>query len=174
MSELTCESRFCVWAICAPGGRLWARGVAPEKTTSGLLKFPAREGGRLIGTAPFFLSSKDGSQPALRFVGSVEVSDYLDFLAAPEALDKFLNGLFAFLRQDPELGAYPIELFNLREDSLSMLLLPRAAELNGYTYAEEPCSLPLIPLGKLEAYWPALPEAAHKIAGIPQCRKPAP
>lgn len=130
------------------GGAEWHR------ENSSLRIITAREGGRLIGTAPFFLGSKGDSQPALRFIGSVEVSDYLDFLAAPEALDKFLNGLFAFLRQDPELGAYPIELFNLREDSLSMLLLPRAAELNGYTYAEERLQpAPYIPLAESwEAY----------------------
>jgi len=113
------------------GGAEWQ----PEN--SALRIITAREHGELIGIAPLFLSSKPGWRPALRLIGSVEVSDYLDLIAPPEALDEFLNGLLAFLRQDQELRALPLELLNLREDSAVLLALPRIAELNGYTVSEE-------------------------------------
>ena len=113
------------------GGAEWQ----PENST--LCIITAREHGELVGIAPLFLSSKPGWQPALRLIGSIEVSDYLDLLSPPETLAAFLSGMLGFLRQDPELRAYPLELLNLREDSRTLLALPGAAESNGYSYAEE-------------------------------------
>lgn len=113
------------------GGAEWQ----PE--SSALRIITAREQGELVGIAPLFLCEKPGWQPALRLIGSVEVSDYLDVLAPAEALDEFLDGLLAFLREDPELSVYPLDLLNLREDSQTLQALPRAAGRNGYAFSEE-------------------------------------
>ncbi|HPS32652.1 MAG TPA: GNAT family N-acetyltransferase [Anaerolineaceae bacterium] len=113
------------------GGAEWP----PEK--SALRIITARERGELVGIAPLFLSSKPEWPPALRLIGSVEVSDYLDLLSPPKRLADFLTGLLAFLQGDPELRGYPLELLNLREDSTTLQMLPAAAESSGYTYTEE-------------------------------------
>jgi CelD/BcsL family acetyltransferase involved in cellulose biosynthesis len=136
------------------GGAEWQ----PENST--LCIITAREHGELVGIAPLFLGSKPGWQPALRLIGSVEVSDYLDLLAPPDVLDAFLSGLLAFLKEDPEMRAYPLELLNLREDSRTLLALPRAAELSGYTYSEE--HLQPSPYIVLAESWDAYLAGVHK------------
>jgi len=134
------------------GGAEWQ----PENSVLRIIT--AREHGELVGIAPLFLSSKPEWQPALRLIGSVEVSDYLDLLTSSESLPDFLSGILTFLRADPELRAYPLELLNLREDSATLLALPGAAESSGYTYTEERLQpSPYIPLAESwEAYLASL------------------
>jgi CelD/BcsL family acetyltransferase involved in cellulose biosynthesis len=64
------------------GGGEWQKGD--------LMLITARQEGKLVGAAPLFFS-RDKGVDALYLVGSIEVSDYLDLLAAPEDMAYFVS-----------------------------------------------------------------------------------
>jgi CelD/BcsL family acetyltransferase involved in cellulose biosynthesis len=114
----------------------------------------ARDGDRLVGIAPLFRTVNKEGQPALMLLGSVEVSDYLDVLAAPEDLLAFIDGLLAFLpgAELPEWQS--LDWFNILEDSPTLTALEQAAVRRGWRYqVEKNYHCPFIPLpGDWEAY----------------------
>jgi len=97
----------------------------------------ARENDKLIGIAPLFSSSKDGSPKALRFIGQVEITDYLDFIALPSSLEAFLSGMLDFIDSSPEFETKRLELANFRDDSPSNALLEELARRKGRTVDSE-------------------------------------
>ncbi len=112
----------------------------------------ARQDGRLIGIAPLFTAQHEGEQRLL-LVGSIEVSDYLDLIAAPEDLPVFTTGLLSFLRAS--LPAWQrLALYNLLEDSPSLPALQDAAQTTGMTFQVDRLQhSPYIPLpGDWETY----------------------
>jgi CelD/BcsL family acetyltransferase involved in cellulose biosynthesis len=114
----------------------------------------ARDGERLVGIAPLFQTLNKEGQPALMLLGSVEVSDYLDVIAAPGDLTAFIDGLLDFL---PGAGLPVWQLldwFNVLEDSPTLAALEQAAAQRGWRYlAEKNYHCPYIPLpGDWEAY----------------------
>jgi CelD/BcsL family acetyltransferase involved in cellulose biosynthesis len=114
----------------------------------------AREGDRLLGIAPLFQTLNKEGQPALMLLGSVEVSDYLDVIAAPDDLPAFIDGLLDFL-PGADLPAWQsLDWFNILEDSPTLAALERAATQHGWRYlAEKIYHCPFIPLpGDWEAY----------------------
>lgn len=108
------------------GGGEWQ----PEKSC--LQIFTARESGSLVGIAPLFLSSRNGFEPALRFIGSIDVSDYLDFLVEPGNLVPFLQGLLEFMRATPDVSISRLDLYNLRNDSPTLPALQAACDATGW------------------------------------------
>src|SRR3990172_3085578 len=73
--------------------RAWWEGLGGgEWKQAELLLISARENDRLIGIAPLFLTEYEG-QPALMFVGSIEISDYLDLIVRPADVPRFITGL---------------------------------------------------------------------------------
>ena len=109
------------------GGGEWK----PEQTQLAIIT--AREAGQLVGLAPLFLSSKEGFEPALRFLGSVEVSDYLDFIALPERLEAFLVELLDFVSTCQALPAKALDLYNLMESSPTQSALKGACAQTGWS-----------------------------------------
>jgi CelD/BcsL family acetyltransferase involved in cellulose biosynthesis len=112
------------------------------------------EGGVLQGIAPLFFSTNREGQPALMFLGSIEISDYLDFIAPEDQLPTFLDALFSFLEGQ---GAPPwkaLDLYNLPDDSPTLPLLENAARRCGWTFRQEALQhCPYIPLpGNWETY----------------------
>jgi CelD/BcsL family acetyltransferase involved in cellulose biosynthesis len=100
----------------------------------------ARLDGQLVGLAPLFWATWE-DQPTLLLLGSIEVSDYLDFLARPADLPAFIEALLAFL--DAENGrALPawqrLDLYNVLEDSGTLPALETAAHKLGLSYLQEP------------------------------------
>ncbi len=91
----------------------------------------------LIGIAPLFISQKPGFEPALHFIGAVEVSDYLDFIVREQNLEAFLGGLLPFIRNHPELKNLPLNLENLVDTSPSITLLEVLAEGAGWHFNKE-------------------------------------
>jgi len=86
----------------------------------------------------------------LRFIGSIEVSDYLDLIVSKAELDAFCAGLLAYLQSQAELKDLPLILDNILDSSPSLVALTRAAEAAGYTAVEEVLQpSPYIP-------WPAV------------------
>jgi CelD/BcsL family acetyltransferase involved in cellulose biosynthesis len=116
----------------------------------------ARREGRLAGIAPLFFAEKRASGPALMLLGSIEISDYLDFVARPADLPDFLSGLLDFLSAPAaDLPAWRLlDLHNLPEASPALPVLRAEAEKRGWAFSQERTyHTPSIPLpGDFEAY----------------------
>lgn len=127
------------------GGGEW-----PDAT---LALVTAREDGRLIGAAPLFRAEQDG-RPLLLNVGAIEISDYLDLLARPADLERFLAGLLPFLRSADLPAWQALRLYNLLDSSPTPPALQSAAAAQGWTAAQEQLQhSPYIPLpGDWETY----------------------
>ncbi len=138
--------------------RAWweTRGGDEWPAESELAVVLARRDGLLAGVAPLFFTRNRDGQPSLMLLGSIEISDYLDFIARPADLPEFLAGLLDFLSQpDAGLPAWQVlDLHNLPETSPSLPLLKAGAEQRGWTFSSEHTyRAPAIPLpGDFEAY----------------------
>lgn len=97
----------------------------------------AHQDEQLLGIAPLFISHKPGSEPALHFIGAVEVSDYLDFVVRKPDLEAFLDGLLLFIRSNPDLKNLNLDLENLVDSSPSLSLLEVLAETHGWSFSKE-------------------------------------
>ena len=88
--------------------------------------------GSLAAVAPIFISKGQ-----VMFLGSFEISDYLDFIAPPEKLSSFIPALFTYL----QAGNFPawkeLVLYNLREDSPSLEFLKEGANHAGFKIIQE-------------------------------------
>jgi CelD/BcsL family acetyltransferase involved in cellulose biosynthesis len=97
----------------------------------------ARQDGLLLGAAPLFYSEKADNPPALRFIGQIEVSDYLDFLCPQSELQPFIAGLLDFIKTEPGLLSRSLDLANFQDDSPSLPLLSELCEQKGVPYNSE-------------------------------------
>lgn len=107
------------------GGGEWDQGalaILVERETDG----------SLAAIAPLFITEE-----RVMFIGSFEISDYLDLIAPSDKLASFIPALFTYLQG----GKFPtwqtLDLYNLREDSPSLPLLIKAADQAGYKIAQE-------------------------------------
>ncbi len=108
----------------------------------------ARQDGQLIGIAPLFFSEKGDNPPALRFIGQIEVSDYLDFLCPPSDLQPFITGLLDFIKTEPGMLSRNLDLANFQDDSPSLSILRELCDQKGISYSSEVLQpSPFIPLG---------------------------
>lgn len=113
------------------GGGEWA------EAESTLAIITAYDADRLIGIAPLFIGHKPGAEPALHFIGAVEVSDYLDFVVRQPDLEDFLEGLLVFIQSHPELNKLDLDLENLVDTSPSLYLLQTLAPILGWSFSKE-------------------------------------
>lgn len=88
--------------------------------------------GTLTAAAPFFISGD-----RVMFLGSFEISDYLDFIAPPEKLSSFISGTLSALNSGDFPSWKVLDLYNLREESPSLPILKESARQAGYTVTEE-------------------------------------
>jgi CelD/BcsL family acetyltransferase involved in cellulose biosynthesis len=105
------------------------------------------EAGRLVGAAPLFRPGT-AEPTTLRWVGSHEVTDYLDLLAAPENLPAFVDSWLEALERESWTA---LVLDNLLEDSPSIPVLEAASKKRGWSLQRErtkPC-----PLVRLDGGW---------------------
>ena len=123
------------------GGGEWP----PE---SQLALITARQDDRLLGIAPLFWTPQHRGEPALLFLGSIEISDYLDFIAHPADLPAFLDALLPALQElRSDLPFTALDLYNLPEESPTFDVLEAAAARHGWTFEKEFCQpCPSIPL----------------------------
>ncbi|MFL7814421.1 MAG: GNAT family N-acetyltransferase [Anaerolineales bacterium] len=88
--------------------------------------------GNLDGIAPLF--RHDGR---VLFLGSHEISDYLDFIAPAAQLGKVISDFFGFMRE----GAFPewkvLDFYNLLDSSPSLPFIRQAAREYGFSLQEE-------------------------------------
>ena len=121
------------------GGGEWEQGE--------LLILTSRDQSNLLqGIAPFFLDNQ-----RIMFLGSHQISDYLDLIAGPDALVGFINEIFEFLQSAESPAWQVLDLFNLLENSPTIPLLHKAAESNGWFIKEE--VLGPAPFLKLPGSW---------------------
>lgn len=128
------------------------RGGGEWPADSELAIVSAVQDGRLAGIAPLFRAEHDG-RSALLLLGSIEVSDYLDFIVRPTDLNGFLAGLLPFLAQQLP-GWQALDLYNLLDSSPSLGALQQAAAAQGWRFANQQLQhSPYIPLpGDWETY----------------------
>lgn len=107
--------------------------------------------GRLLGIAPLFRTDLLDGKSALMFVGSHEISDYLDFIASPEDLQPFLKGLFEYL-DSPQAPQWDrLDLYNILDHSPSLEILAGLSRDMGWDYQQE--QLQPAPCVQLPASW---------------------
>ncbi|WP_298006152.1 GNAT family N-acetyltransferase [Anaerolinea sp.] len=108
---------------------LWwdTRGGGEWQDECQLVLVTARDAGRLVGIAPLFYTPNFKGKPRLMLLGSVEVSDYLDFVVLPEYLSAFCEQLLPFLRQLPLPEWHVLDLYNLFETSATIETLKQSA-----------------------------------------------
>lgn len=110
------------------GGGEW-----PEETSQ-LSIITARKDGQLKGIAPLFSSEKPGFEPALRFIGQVEVTDYLDFICKPEDLAEFLESLLKFIDSSDQIRVKKLELANIESESPTLPILQSVCLQKGRSF----------------------------------------
>lgn len=97
----------------------------------------AWEDEKLTAIAPLFQTTNLDRKQALMFLGSIEISDYLDFIAPADQLTPFIDALLEFLAG----AAFPdwevLDLYNLLEDSATIPTLEAAAQKSGLNYSLE-------------------------------------
>ena len=107
--------------------------------------------GELRGIAPLFSTNNLNREPALMFLGSIEISDYLDVIVRPEDLDTFLKSLLEFLIS-PEGGTWQVlDLYNLLEDSSTLPALKEVADHFRLSFSQE--QLQPSPFANLPGSW---------------------
>jgi CelD/BcsL family acetyltransferase involved in cellulose biosynthesis len=118
-----------------------------------LVLISAKENDRLIGIAPLFIAEYD-AQRALMFIGSIEISDYLDLIVRADDLPRFLSGLLDFLHSSCPDNWSALDWYNLPDDSPTLVALKAESEKRGWTHHEEVYRpTPRIPLnGSFEEY----------------------
>lgn len=119
-----------------------------------LIACARHEDGQLIGIAPLFLTKNSSNEPTLMIIGSIEISDYLDFIVRADQLDIFAFELLNYLSKLPDPAWKSVDLFNIPEDSPTIPALKAAAQKIGWDCQEQklqPC--PFIQLkGDWEQY----------------------
>jgi CelD/BcsL family acetyltransferase involved in cellulose biosynthesis len=93
--------------------------------------------GELVGIAPLFFTQNLEGENALMFLGSIQISDFLDLIVRPEDLGQFVNQLLEHLA-GPEAPAWEVlDFYNLLDDSETPAALEEAATRLGWTFTQE-------------------------------------
>jgi len=98
-----------------------------------MMVFSGWEAGNLLGLAPLFLTSDADSRRTLHFLGSEEISDYLDFIAKPHDMQLFIHSLLAYLNQNDVEKIDGLSLVNIPQDSPALNALETGAEELGWS-----------------------------------------
>jgi CelD/BcsL family acetyltransferase involved in cellulose biosynthesis len=93
--------------------------------------------GRLVGIAPLFHTTNLDGKSALMLIGSIEISDYLDVIAADEDLPAFTEALLEHLDRLEAPAWDVLDLYNILEDSPTLALLEAAALKRGWSFKQE-------------------------------------
>jgi CelD/BcsL family acetyltransferase involved in cellulose biosynthesis len=95
------------------------------------------EDGDINGIAPLFFTKNLDGKPALMFLGSIEISDYLDVIVRPDDLPNFVDALLEFLTESGVPAWEVLDLYNLLEDSPTLEVLKDSAARLGLTHTQE-------------------------------------
>jgi CelD/BcsL family acetyltransferase involved in cellulose biosynthesis len=125
---LRAEYQQAWWA--ERGGGEWPQAELSVVTARG-------DDGSLAGVAPLFQARNRDGRPALLLVGSIEISDYLDFVVAREHVEEFCAGLLDRLAGDDVPVWEVLDFFNLPSPSPTRAALGRAASARGWAAGEQ-------------------------------------
>ena len=114
----------------------WASLGGGEWTDAELAVITAERDGELLGIAPLFQTSHQDKN-SLLLLGSIEISDFLDFIVREADLEEFLHGLLDFLASHLTLTWSALDLQNLIEDSPSLPVLQAEAAARGWNFTYE-------------------------------------
>ncbi|MCJ7569303.1 MAG: GNAT family N-acetyltransferase [Anaerolineales bacterium] len=107
-----------------------------------------RDDGEIVGIAPLFFRLDRDGRPSILLVGSVEVSDYLDFIVSESTTEEFVDALLGSLDVKGPAGWEVIHLYNLPEGSSTIQALERSAAKRGWRVEKERISaVPFVALG---------------------------
>jgi len=102
---------------------------------------------QVFGIAPLFLTQNKQKENVLMFLGSVEISDFLDFIVSPEDMAIFFPSLLEQLLQWSTPAWQALDLYNILDVSPSIQALTVAAQQLGLTVQQEVLQhSPYIPL----------------------------
>ena len=90
-----------------------------------------RKDGQLIGIAPFFSAVHEGHKKLL-LLGSIEISDYLDFIHDPKYSAEFFEQLFNFLDGESFSDIHDFLLFNIPEHSLTSAYVEKECQKHNW------------------------------------------
>ncbi len=91
----------------------------------------------LVGIAPLFFTKNREGKDALMFLGSIEISDFLDLIVRPKDLAAFTDVLLNHLT-GPDVPAWEVlDFYNFLDDSPSLTALKDAADDLGMNYTQE-------------------------------------
>ncbi len=109
--------------------RAWWRTLGGGEWAKASLRIvEAREGGALTGLAPFFRARHE-ERTAWLLLGSFEVTDYLDVVAARDHESDFARRLLEFAEAQPRGEFEVLDLYNLRANSPALEALVQSAPL---------------------------------------------
>ena len=122
------------------------------------------EAGALVGIAPLFQATNREGRPALLLVGSIEISDYLDFIVARGNAAEFCTGLLTRLTAPDAPEWEVLDLYNLPEASPTRAALAQAAAQRGWSASEQLMQpVPVINLpGDWETYLTTIEEKKER------------
>ena len=108
------------------------RGGGEWPDDSRLAIITAYEDSRLIAIAPLFIAEHE-EKKKLMMLGSIEISDFLDFICRQEDLDSFCLELLNFIHAnvESELDISSLDLYNVLESSPTVKALETACESAG-------------------------------------------
>jgi CelD/BcsL family acetyltransferase involved in cellulose biosynthesis len=104
--------------------------------------------GELVGVAPLFSTHDADGHHALLFIGSIEISDYLDVIVHEKWLDDFVKSLCENLDQNGPAGWDLLDLYNIPEESASLSVFKAEAESRGWKIEQQrmqPCPIVYLP-----------------------------
>jgi hypothetical protein len=118
---------LCAWWMNLGGG---------EWKQADLMLISARKNGQLIGIAPLFLTEYEG-QATLMFIGSIEISDYLDVIVRSADVGRFMSGLIDFLFSSNFPAWYVLYWYNIPEASPTLAALKAESEKRSWSCTQE-------------------------------------
>lgn len=95
------------------------------------------EENELSGIAPLFFTKNRDGKDALMFLGSIEISDYLDLIADPQDLASFVDALLEYLT-GPGVPAWEVlDFYNILDGSPTLAALKDSADRLGLSFIQE-------------------------------------
>lgn len=95
---------------------------------------------QLVGIAPLFGTINQQGKQTLHLLGSVEISDYLDFLIRPEYVQIFIKALLAYMGENPSGPIDTLSLVNIPQDSPTLSALAESTHELGWKMKIEKAS----------------------------------